>query len=54
MKDYPTCPVCGDPVPEGKTLCWCCEHGTKLHKDEQKKCEDSCEIESIPKEDSTK
>ena len=27
------CEKCGDPVPEGKTLCWCCEHTPKLHRD---------------------
>ena len=54
MKEgYRKCPVCGDPVPEGKTLCWCCEHGKKLHSDE-KKCDDSCEIEPTHKEVSTK
>ena len=31
--DLPTCKVCGDVVPYGKTLCWCCEHGPKLHVD---------------------
>ena len=25
-----TCKICGAPAPEGKELCWICEH-TKLH-----------------------
>ena len=27
------CKICGDAVPPGKELCWCCEHGPKLHLD---------------------
>lgn len=27
------CKICGDAVPLGKELCWCCEHGPKLHTD---------------------
>lgn len=27
------CKICGDAVPLGKELCWCCEHGPKLHLD---------------------
>lgn len=41
----PTCKICGATVPNGKELCWCCEHGPKLHVDSNShKCEDSCEI----------
>lgn len=25
------CRKCGDTVPNGKDLCWCCEHTPKLH-----------------------
>lgn len=32
MKDeLPRCKECGDYVPQGKELCWCCEHTPKLH-----------------------
>ena len=30
-KELPRCKICGATVPIGKTLCWCCEHGPKLH-----------------------
>ena len=41
----PTCEICGATVPNGKELCWCCEHGPLLHVDgEENKCEDVCEI----------
>lgn len=44
------CKKCGEPAPEGRELCWCCQH-TKLHTDEpkptSKKCSgDGCEIVS--------
>ena len=45
--DIPRCKICGDTVPPGKELCWCCEHGSKLHVDhEEDECSDhdSCEI----------
>ena len=29
--ELPRCKICGATIPEGKTLCWCCEHGPKLH-----------------------
>ena len=32
------CIKCGDTVPDGKTLCWCCEHGPKLHTATNNKC----------------
>lgn len=46
MSNVPVCKKCGDPVPNGKTLCWCCEHGPKLHVDHSAdKCgEDSCKL----------
>ena len=25
------CAKCGDTVPNGKILCWCCEHTPQLH-----------------------
>lgn len=31
------CKICGDAVPLGKELCWCCEHGPLLHTDNSKK-----------------
>ena len=45
-KDLPKCKKCGETVPEGKDLCWCCEHTPKLHKPEKwAKCgEDKCNI----------
>lgn len=54
MGGYVKCSVCGSPAPEGKTLCWCCEHEKKLHKPEEDKCDDSCEIKPTQKEVSTK
>lgn len=30
------CRICGDTVPPGKDLCWCCEHGPKLHSEKPK------------------
>ena len=30
------CKICGDAAPPGKELCWCCEHGPKLHSDNSK------------------
>lgn len=45
-KDLLRCKICGDTVPSGKELCWCCEHGDKLHKTDLKTCnEDACKIE---------
>lgn len=36
--ELPKCRICGDTIPSGKTLCWCCEHASKLHpKDEEKR-----------------
>jgi len=32
----PVCKICGATVPAGKELCWCCEHGPKLHAPEPK------------------
>ena len=32
----PRCKICGDVVPPGKELCWCCEHGPKLHPQTEK------------------
>ena len=29
--ELPKCRICGDTIPSGKTLCWCCEHASKLH-----------------------
>ena len=26
------CVCCGEPVPEGRMVCWGCEHGLKLRK----------------------
>ena len=50
--ELPRCKICGDTVPQGKELCWCCEHTPKLHKMEKPHdCkEDSCEIH-FPKKD---
>ena len=31
MSEPNRCPICGDTTPEGKLLCWCCEHTSKLH-----------------------
>lgn len=44
--DLPRCRKCGATVPLGKMLCWCCEHGPKLHVDSTKdeNCDDTCEI----------
>lgn len=40
------CRKCGDTVPSGKDLCWCCEHAPKLHPMEEHGCDhDSCEID---------
>ena len=41
--ELPKCKICGATVPNGKDLCWCCEHGPKLHVDSTE-CKDSCEI----------
>ena len=35
MDEVKKCKQCGDPVPAGKELCWCCEHTPKLHKPEK-------------------
>ena len=32
----PRCKKCGDLVPPGKDLCWCCEHEPKLHPQTEK------------------
>lgn len=45
------CRKCGDTVPNGKDLCWCCEHTPKLHPMEHKGCNhDSCEIDFTQKD----
>ena len=47
MEELKKCENCGDTVPTGHKLCWCCEHGHKLHPMEGKPgCEekDYCEI----------
>lgn len=31
MSEYHRCVACGTSTPEGKDLCWCCEHAPKLH-----------------------
>lgn len=33
------CKICGDLAPPGKEMCWCCEHGPKLHPTEPKEKE---------------
>ena len=48
--DLPTCPICGNTLPPGKVICWCCEHEAKLglKKSEEHAHEcgsDSCEID---------
>lgn len=42
----PTCEQCGATVPPGKTLCWCCEHTQKLHRDAGSTCDsdDACNL----------
>ena len=44
MNDINKCKQCGDTAPEGKDLCWCCEHDGKLHPMTEKPCKDSCDI----------
>ena len=46
--DIPTCPICGNTLPPGKVICWCCEHEEKLgltKKDNHECGKDSCEID---------
>jgi len=45
-RELPKCKKCGDTVPQGKELCWVCEHTPKLHPMEPKHgcTEDFCEI----------
>lgn len=41
----PTCEICGEPVPAGHTICWCCEHEPKLGLSKEQPCgKDTCEI----------
>jgi len=45
MDDLPRCKICGDTVPAGKELCWCCDRKDKLHKIDEPKKEDTTEGE---------
>ena len=44
-QNLPKCEICGDPVPAGHAICWCCEHEPKLGIKKEVKCDDSCEID---------
>ena len=45
----PVCPICGNTMPQNKTICWCCEHEPKLGLNQT--CgKDSCEINFNEKE----
>jgi len=49
--ELPRCEICGDPVPPGHTICWCCEHEPKLGLNKEQNCgKDSCEINFDEKE----
>lgn len=40
------CVKCGDPAPDGKEFCWCCDHESKLHR-----CEDTDEKDQEEKKE---
>ncbi len=49
--EVPICPICGNTMPAGKTICWCCEHEPKLGLNKEESCgKDSCEIDFDKKE----
>lgn len=48
-----TCVCCGDIVPEGRMVCWACEHGTDRYEDRRNSKKQTIEHDKKRKEKHT-